>query len=62
MKRKVIQIAAAAAKSAAVVDHEVEYDTDEILLVLCDDGTIWTYDFRNSEWEGLPDVPQDGES
>lgn len=39
-------------------------ENEEILIALCDDGTLWRAYFSNSaeewRWNSLPNVPQSG--
>jgi hypothetical protein len=55
--RKVIQIAAQAPSSGTDSDA----GNDAVLFALCDDGTIWFYEFmgKNSKWERFHEVPQE---
>jgi len=38
----------------------VAYDGDDAVLVIADDGTIWSliYGKRSKLWQRLPDLPQ----
>lgn len=50
MTRKPIQIAAFAGSE----------DSYETVYVLCNDGTVWWYDFgTGKKWHRMKDVPQD---
>jgi hypothetical protein len=41
---------------------QVSYGTSDIrggsIVALCDDGTLWDFDFQYMNWRKLPDIPQ----
>lgn len=51
--RKIVQISAA---QSAHPGSSAEATLS--IYALCDDGTVWYFDFRNQIWMALPNVPQ----
>lgn len=51
MKRKIIQIATCG------VANTRNTQCDQIILALCDDGTLWGKDNVSADWEQIPTVP-----
>lgn len=55
--RKPIQIAAL--RFGKPLNHAEQESIETELVVLCDDGTIWTMLGTDSDWVPLPRIPQD---
>jgi hypothetical protein len=56
--RKIIQIAVASGSDG----NEEVSGWCPLLLALCDDGTLWSFDLddrEENEWSPLPSVPQE---
>ena len=53
MTRKAIQIISTYADGRGVFKPCVT------LTALCDDGTIWDFDYREKKWHKILDIPQD---
>ena len=56
MTRKAIQIISTYADGRGVFKPCVT------LTALCDDGTIWDFDYREKKWHKIPNIPQDTET
>jgi len=57
--RKVIQMAVALSRINHDDLHGDSLDNENLLMALCDDGTMWRFWYDDNEWMRLQDVPQD---
>ena len=56
MTRKPIQI------TSTYADGRGEFRPCITLTALCDDSTIWDFDYRGNKWHKIPNIPQDTET
>ncbi|GAA6939536.1 hypothetical protein AOH328_00240 [Helicobacter pylori] len=63
-KRKIVQIAIS--KAMGYDHNDDSFQSQESLIALCDDGTVWSREFdcaggywAKQEWKKIEDIPQD---
>jgi hypothetical protein len=56
-KRKTVQIAVTAIPSTLG-----QHDQGWALVALCDDGTVWDFDYHTQSWTAIPAIPQSSEA